>query len=108
MPVAELLTPFYANTGPERVGFILHDDSVVEVENIHPEPEEGASIRAADLFAYEHRAKAFWHTHPNSSCNLTTPDLRSFLGYPLHIHYVVGRDGVAGFAVLNGEVVRCE
>lgn len=108
MHAADLLTPFYTNTGSERVGFLLHDGSVVEVENTHSEPEEGACIRASDLFAYEQRAKAFWHTHPGGSCNLTAQDRRAFLGYPLHIHYIVGADGVAGFAVLDGEVVRCE
>lgn len=108
MSVAELLTPFYAEEGQERIGFILHDDTVVEMENIHPEPEEGAAMRAADLFANEHRAKAFWHTHPGTTCNLSVNDRRAFLGYPMHLHYVVGNDGVAGYAVVNGEVVRCE
>ena len=62
--VFEDLPLLWAPVGSERVGFILEDGELVEVENVCPEPEEGFEVRGEDLVEYAERAVASWHTHP--------------------------------------------
>lgn len=102
------LISFYADIGPERVGFILRDETIVEVDNIAPNPENGFSVRADDIIRYEDEAIATWHTHPNSLANLSAEDYVGFRNYPLLRHYIVGKDGIRCFVVVNDTVVEDE
>ena len=74
------LLPFLRE-GPERVGFILKDDSIVEVENVCHDPVNGFEVSGEDLLRYEHEAVATWHTHPGEefTSNLTIADHSGFV-----------------------------
>jgi proteasome lid subunit RPN8/RPN11 len=99
---------FYSDQLPERVGFILTDGSVVEVENVAPKKlaKHQFAVSAEDLVRYEDTAVATWHTHPGTTGNLTYEDMLSFKSWPDLTHYIVGNDGVWTFRVEDGEVVR--
>lgn len=101
------LKEFYSDAGPERIGFILKDGTVLEVANAHPTPATGACISADELAVYEGQASGFWHTHPGATCNLTIDDWRSFRDYPDHEHVIIGNNGIARYVVEDGEVIRC-
>ena len=93
--------------GPhERVGFVLEGDEVVEVENIHADPENGFRVRGEDIAKYAMGAKATWHTHPGQSGNLSMEDYYTFLNWPELRHFIIGTDGVAEYYVEDGEVYR--
>lgn len=100
------LISFYEDTGIERVGFILDNDTIVEVANICVDSENGFEVRGDDLLRYEDYIKASWHTHPGESSNLSTGDLQSFLNYPNWLHHIIGSDGVATYVVQAGKVIR--
>lgn len=102
------LSKFYADSGPERIGFVLDDGKIVECENIHPEPEQGFEFRAEDLIEFENRAVASWHTHPNQDSNLSMSDYSGFRHWPKLKHYVIGNDGIRCFKVERGKVVEDE
>lgn len=89
----------------ERVGFILADEKVVEVQNVCSEPKDGFDVAPEDLLLYVDDAVASWHTHPNNSSNLSVRDFETFLFYPHMRHYIVGVDGVSEFYVEDGEVL---
>lgn len=89
----------------ERIGFVLDDGSIIEVENICQTPTDGFEIKAEDLLKYEHTIKASWHTHPGASSNPSFGDLQSFLNYPDWRHYIIGNDGVIAYEVKNGKLV---
>ena len=95
----------YADEGNERLGFVLEDNSVVELTNGHDDPEYGAQYLAEDLFNFvynpdfEHQAIASWHTHPSKPSNLTGDDFIAFTNHPQLVHYIIGNDGVRKFYV---------
>lgn len=89
-----LFNKFYSDTGFERVGFVLNDNTIVEVPNICNEPEEGFQMRTDDILKYAERAKATWHTHPGVDANLSDEDYVTFKNWPNMVHYIVGKDGV--------------
>lgn len=93
------LEQFYAESGPERIGFILEDGTIVETENVCPEPEKGFKYRPEDLIKYGDRAIASWHTHPGQHANLSLADHEGFQNYPKWKHYIVGKDGVRCYVV---------
>ena len=99
-----MLNDKYAPDGPERVGFILQDDTIIEVENIHDDPENGFRVSGADLARYSEQAKATWHTHPDHSKNLSVEDYHAFLLWPDLRHFIVGKNGTAEYFVEKGEV----
>lgn len=88
----------------ERVGFVLTDGTVVEVENIHPDPQNSFRVAGADLREYVPKARATWHTHPGEINNLSVSDYHSFLNYPNLRHFIVGTDGVREYYVEDGDV----
>jgi proteasome lid subunit RPN8/RPN11 len=100
------LLKFYSDTGNERVGFILKSGRAVEVDNICNEPAYGFDVRVEDLEKYEDRMVATWHTHPGGSSNLSADDFTTYLNWPHLSHYVVGKDGVRHFKVVNGALVN--
>lgn len=87
----------------ERVGFIV-DDEIVEVKNIHPDPENGFQVSATDLKEYAERASATWHTHPGHTSNLSVEDYHTFLNWPGLRHFIIGTDGVSEYYVIDDEV----
>lgn len=102
-----LLTSFLTGEN-ERVGLVLKDGTVVELENICHDPKNGFEVDAAELVKYYSDAVATWHTHPDATSNLSVGDLQSYLNYPELTHYLVGTDGVATYFVENGRVLRAE
>lgn len=102
----DLLLEFYAAEGPERVGFILDDGAVVEVENVSGTPDTGFDICAEDLITFGERAVASFHTHPGASANLSVEDASTFLTWPNLKHYIIGNDGIRTFEVKGNQVVQ--
>ncbi|WOF44373.1 Mov34/MPN/PAD-1 family protein [Sphingopyxis indica] len=97
----------------ERCGFLLKDGTLVEVPNVHSEPEKGFDMDSAAMI--EHLEKplvATWHTHPGGDPNLSQEDYAGFLNWPHLKHYIVGtRDGevtVECYIVEDGLVIRCD
>lgn len=99
------LSQFYAPSGPERVGFILDNDEIVEVDNVSVTPEDGFEVSAEDLVRFEGRTVATWHTHPNETSNLSLDDYLGFLNWPDLRHYIIGNDGVKAFVVKGKTVI---
>lgn len=109
MSIKENLEPFYASQGDERVGFILQDGAIVEVENIAVDPAEGFDIATEDLVTFGDLAVATWHTHPDESCNLSANDHQGFLWWPNLLHFIFGKNGLAVYQVSpEGRVVNCD
>lgn len=103
-----MLKAEYQPTGKEKVGFILHDGTIVEVMNIHPSPELHFEVSADDLLRFEDSAQATWHTHPNGDANLSNDDYLAFLAWPQFTHYIVGSDGVRAYKALPEQgIVVC-
>lgn len=92
----------------ERVGFILNDGSIIELENICSDPLNGFEVKGDDLLLYEDRVIATWHTHPGASSNPSIGDFHAVLNYPDWDHYIIGEDGIQRYRVVNGRVVIIE
>lgn len=90
----------------ERCGFILSDGSIVELDNIHPEPTAGFMVSADTVAAYIDEIKATWHTHPKTSSLLSGEDYQTFLNYEWCEHFVIGPDGVRSYIVKDGAVIE--
>lgn len=101
------LLPLYEGDH-ERVGFVLDDDTIVEVENICSDPQNGFEIRAEDLLLYEDRIKATWHTHPGVNANPSVGDHYAFLNFPDWKHYIIGNNGIVTYEVQNRKVIIAE
>lgn len=104
--MTEALRAFYADAGPERVGFVLTDGTVVEVRNAAPNPDAAFDVAAEDLLAYEDRLAATWHTHPGAPAQLSGADYQAFRAWPHLAHLIVGSDGVRRYAVHHGAVIE--
>lgn len=103
MIISQLLNLY---EGPlERVGFILKNDEIVEVENICEDPTQGFDVRGEDLIKYAGDAAATWHTHPDEDSNLSAGDWHSFRNWPELDHYIIGKDGVTKYVVEDGDVL---
>jgi proteasome lid subunit RPN8/RPN11 len=94
---------------PELCGLVLTDGTVVQLSNIHPEPQNGFHMDPEQLLARLDDAVATWHTHPGRDPNLSEEDMSGFRAWPSLTHHIVGiRDGeptVHSFAVLDDDVV---
>lgn len=106
MPEMRHLLEFYADTGPERVGVILHNGVVIEVENKAENPDESFDVDPQVMIEYEDQIKGTFHTHPGASAQLSGEDYQAFSNWRKLIHYIVGNDGVRAYEVNgNGAVV---
>jgi proteasome lid subunit RPN8/RPN11 len=105
-----LLPPIstYFNTKEERIGLILKDDSVVELRNVSPQPDQFFDYSPEEFSKLIEDAKATWHTHPSGQCNLSIEDRIFFLSWPKLLHYIVGGNDIWCYRVLNGMVVLDE
>ena len=99
----DLLSKFEGDN--ERVGFIMPNDKIVEVQNVCSEPEDGFDVSPEDLLLYLDDAVATWHTHPKTTSNLSVRDFETFLFHPHLRHYIVGTDGISEYYVEDGEVL---
>lgn len=89
----------------ERCGLILKDDTIVELENIHPNPEQGFEIDSSEVLRYLEQMKATWHTHPNQSSILSGEDHLCFSHWADLQHHIIGKDGISTYEVQNGAVL---
>lgn len=94
----------------ERCGFLMTDGTIVEVKNVHTEPELGFRMDPHELLEHVSNAIATWHTHPKTTPNLSQEDYAGFLAWPKLTHYIIGH-GEAGpevreYVVDDGVVVQ--
>ena len=103
------LTPYYSDTGPERVGVVLADGSVVELKNVHPEPLNHFAVSTQDILVWLLRADVVgtWHTHPGKDANLSVDDHRAFANWPKLRHHILGCDGLRSYEVDDRGLIRC-
>lgn len=100
------LFEFYSDEGAERCGFVLKDDSIVELENIHPEPQLGFEIDSVEILRYIDDLKIIWHTHPGSTSTLSGEDKNYMEMWPDVEHVIIGSDGLKVYKVQNGVVLN--
>lgn len=93
------------NEEVERVGFILPNGKVVEVENTSASPATSFDVSGESIMKYEGTAIGSWHTHPKDNSNLSVGDMETFLNWPDWDHYIIGNDGVTKYVVEDGEVL---
>ena len=88
--------------GPERCGVILKDNSIVELDNIHPDPFHAFAMDSTLLGVDE--VVATWHTHPTTGPNLSVADFKSFRLYPRLKHYIVAETEIWCFG-MSGDIL---
>ena len=88
----------------ERVGFVLPNDKIVEVKNIHENPSKAFMVSDEDVMKYGDQCIATWHTHAKASKNLSAVDMKTFLVWDNVDHYIIGNNGVQKYTVKDGEV----
>lgn len=98
---------------PEKVGLILLDHSIVELENIHPDPWHNFQLEPSGFektyLHYPCKVKATWHTHPLTSANLSVEDYLLFLHLPERwFHYIISKDEVRCYYTQAGKVLLVE
>lgn len=91
----------------ERCGVIRADGSIVEIRNSHPTPSDAFRMEVAELDKHEDIV-ATWHTHPKTIANLSSADYRMFQTQPKWDHYIVSKDEVRSYYVLNNRVMNHE
>lgn len=82
---------------------ILDGWILVEIENLHPQPEHFLLIPEAEM----HRDGIIgtWHTHPNTSPNLSVEDYEWFTNYPHLNHFIVGNFETWRYYVEDGALL---
>lgn len=101
----ETLSDFYESSGPERAGFVLTNDRVVEVKNVCGDPENGFEIDPTEILAVENDLVGVWHTHPGASSNLSVDDHDGMKNWPHLTHFIIGKDGVRAYRVEAGSIM---
>ena len=92
----------------ERCGVILASGEALEIENLHPEPENGFRMNMVQVLPHLENVTATWHTHPKGPAELSGQDYSGFLGWPKLTHHIIapGRT-VASYRIEDGVVIRC-
>jgi proteasome lid subunit RPN8/RPN11 len=93
------------NAHLERCGFLLRDGRLIEVPNIHEEPQLGFRVNPEDILNHETDIVATWHTHPHDGPNLSVADYRCFLNWPEWTHLIVHRGKVWAYYVEQNRVL---
>ncbi len=108
MPVSDhkFLAYFDADDKKERCGFVLEGNRVIEVRNVHPQPEQAVEWDPESIVRHEPRIKGTWHSHPNGASTLSGQDHSCFLTWPHLQHYIVSLEGVRCYVVKNGVVLN--
>ncbi|MDR3436441.1 hypothetical protein [Telmatospirillum sp.] len=89
----------------ERCGFILPDGSLVEVKNLAKDREKEFRMDPATVVEYEDKVWGSFHTHPNTTSNLSGDDFVAFTNYPSMHHVIIGTDGVSCYVVASSGVL---
>lgn len=89
----------------ERCGVITRTNTVLEVQNQAQDPKNTFAFQIKDL---ENDPKATWHSHPETTANLSIEDYRFFQSWPELVHFIIGVDGVRCYQVLDGIVYLVE
>ena len=89
----------------ERVGFILKDETFIELVNISSAPEHVFEVSPEDMLKYEDKIALTWHTHLRGDANLSAEDYVSFLAWPEYLHVIVFAEDVRGFYVSKGALL---
>lgn len=92
----------------ERCGFILKNQTIVEVPNSHPQPTLAFHINQSGFKKYAEEIAATWHSHPTTGPNLSVPDYFGFLSYPDLYHYIIAKEKIWCYYVENGVVLKYE
>lgn len=92
----------------ERCGVILMDGTIVNADNLHPEPERGFILPAKLLVENEDDLYGTWHTHPHDTANLSQTDYAGFAQWPRLRHFIIGVDGVRCFKLEDGLIVEVD
>ena len=98
------LTEFW-NEYVERCGFVLRDGGILEVPNVHENPQEGFRIAPEVILEHEGKVAATWHTHPHHGANLSVEDYQCFLRWPEWGHFIVHRGKVQYYYVEQNRVL---
>ena len=91
----------------ERCGLVLRNEEVISITNIAEDPQQGYRMDMTEVLPHMEDITGTWHTHPNSSPELSGADYHGFLGWPKLDHYIVSRLGLRHYRVENGAVVKC-
>src|SRR3546814_11024753 len=85
-------TTLFRSSALERCGFVLRDGTVVEITNVHDEPERGFRMAPARVLEYVDNPDLVgtWHTHPGGDPNLSQEDYAGFLHWPALEPLIVG------------------
>src|SRR3546814_6030680 len=69
----KLIDLYNEGSALERCGFVLRDGTVVEITNVHDEPERGFRMAPARVLEYVDNPDLVgtWHTHPGGDPNLS-------------------------------------
>lgn len=110
MPVSpdKFLRFFDPDDPVERCGFLLKGNRMVEVQNVHPNPRYGFEIDPEAIIRHEEQLKATWHTHPDGNCTLSEEDYACFLNWPHLEHYIISKEGVRRYTVVDGVVMNAD
>lgn len=100
------LLSFYSNSGPERGGIITRLGPT-ECKNVSENPEEGYEMSYEDMDKLDNTdTVGTFHTHPGKSANLSYEDYETFMAYPGLKHYIVGKEGVKAYKVVDGRLLN--
>lgn len=91
----------YHNTSCERCGVITEEGTIVELDNLHPDP---INFFRMDITNHS-GVVATWHTHTGSNFNLSIEDYRTFMAHPDLCHYIVSAFEVQCYRTVNGTLV---
>lgn len=83
----------------------MQDGSLLELPNVHPEPENGFRIDPLDVVKHCDKAAATWHTHDEIAYP-SGADYITFVNWHNLRHYIVGSDGVRCYKVQGTAVLE--
>ena len=79
----------------------------MECKNTCEEPTSGYEMSFEDMDRLDDPTViGTFHTHPGQSANLSYEDYESFMSYPMLTHYIVGKDGVRAYKVIEGKLIN--
>lgn len=79
---------------------MIRDGQPVEMQNRAPDPLNHFEFQLEDLDG----AEATWHTHPQTSANLSIEDYWFFTSWPLLLHFVISEEEVRCYVSRDGHV----
>ena len=92
------------NPFTERVGLVLLDGTILELQNESPTPGLTFHVKREAVDELLPAAVAMWHTHPQNNVNLSPADYGVFLSLPTLLQYIVTEKRVRSFKTIGGKV----